>query len=417
MNRIFISYRSSDGKKDANRLAEDLNTVFGDDQVFFDKHDLRGGSSWREAIFEAIGNRPVVLVILSPDYFGAHHANGRARLDDADDPVRQELGAAIESGATLLPLLGEGVTMPAADDLPPELRAIKEKHALKLRTDDWRHDLLRVIEDLVRAGVKPVRADWRSLYGGTPAPLVESKPWFTLLALSFGMVVLFEIGVADEPDADTYYGAALLTLIPLAMAWLAWKRLKHVGKAARYGSMAMLVVMAWEMLSFVARGANEPAEPVLAGVPPMAPLTSDVNPSHLLATAPPAAVAPPRAGLSGGWTATLANGQTLRYTLQHNGERVRFDTGRVDVRNDPGFQALNQMLAATQGVVVRDVRIQGEGELHDGEIDAEIIMTTGDGMRTLDAGSMALMLSPDGRMLSGSVHFMSGQPAPIALRR
>jgi hypothetical protein len=47
MNRIFISYRSSDGFKEATRLAGDLNRVFGKDQVFLDKQDLRGGSSWR----------------------------------------------------------------------------------------------------------------------------------------------------------------------------------------------------------------------------------------------------------------------------------------------------------------------------------------------------------------------------------
>ena len=44
MNRIFVSYRNSDGFKDANRLAVDLNRVFGKDQVFLDKQDLRGGS-------------------------------------------------------------------------------------------------------------------------------------------------------------------------------------------------------------------------------------------------------------------------------------------------------------------------------------------------------------------------------------
>ena len=55
MNRIFISYRSSDGFKDATRLAVDLNRVFGKDQVFLDKQDLRGGSSWRDEIMGALG--------------------------------------------------------------------------------------------------------------------------------------------------------------------------------------------------------------------------------------------------------------------------------------------------------------------------------------------------------------------------
>ncbi len=39
MNRIFISYRSSDGKKDADRLCADLSRLLGDEQVFFDKQD------------------------------------------------------------------------------------------------------------------------------------------------------------------------------------------------------------------------------------------------------------------------------------------------------------------------------------------------------------------------------------------
>ena len=45
MSRVFVSYRASDGKKDASRLAEDLARRFGQAQVFFDKADLTAGSS------------------------------------------------------------------------------------------------------------------------------------------------------------------------------------------------------------------------------------------------------------------------------------------------------------------------------------------------------------------------------------
>lgn len=87
MNRILISYRNSDGFKDANRLAVDLDRVFGKDQVFLDKQDLRGGSSWRDEIMTALGAKPVVLALITPDYFGAVDGNGR-RIDHEDDPVR-----------------------------------------------------------------------------------------------------------------------------------------------------------------------------------------------------------------------------------------------------------------------------------------------------------------------------------------
>lgn len=205
MKRIFISYRSSDGRKDANRLAEDLSMVFGDEQVFYDKRDLQGGSSWREVIDAAIGAKPVVLLVLSPDFFGARHSDGRRRLDDDDDPVRQELAFALQSRATVMPLRGEGVEMPPDETLPPELRAVTERHAPRLRTEDWRQDFQRLVDDLIHLGLEPARDDWRSLFGGTPPP--RSRRWWFGAAL--GLAALAGLGTlgyfageAGAPSAD-----------------------------------------------------------------------------------------------------------------------------------------------------------------------------------------------------------------------
>lgn len=161
MNRIFISYRSADGSKDASRLAEDLGRVFGDEHVFLDRQDLRGGSSWRAEIAGTLDHRPVALFLITPDFAGARHPDGRLRIADADDPVRCEIQAAVDAGATLMPLLIDGTPMPAADSLPEALRGITEMHALPLRTDDWvRVDFPRLVADLERLGVQ--RTDRRS---------------------------------------------------------------------------------------------------------------------------------------------------------------------------------------------------------------------------------------------------------------
>ncbi|MFH1815332.1 MAG: toll/interleukin-1 receptor domain-containing protein [Pseudomonadota bacterium] len=154
MNRIFISYRSADGTKDASRLADDLGDVFGAEQVFLDRHDLRGGGSWREAIDSAIGDRPIVLLLITPAFFGARHDGGRLRIDDADDPVRGEIQSAIAVGATLMPLRVDGTPMPSADSLPGPLHSVTEWHALPLRTDDWSSvDLPRIVADIEQLGV------------------------------------------------------------------------------------------------------------------------------------------------------------------------------------------------------------------------------------------------------------------------
>jgi TIR domain len=156
MNRIFISYRSSDGKKDADRLCADLSRLYGADQVFFDKQDLRGGHSWRSAITGALGTRPVVLLLVTPELLGMAHPEGGRRIDRDDDPIRGEVLTAQANGATIVPLLTEGMVMPSTADIPQPLRFLKEAHALKLRTEDWADDLDKIVADLATHGIHPL---------------------------------------------------------------------------------------------------------------------------------------------------------------------------------------------------------------------------------------------------------------------
>ncbi len=202
MNRVFISYRSADGKKDAARLAVDLGRVYGDDQVYFDKHDLRGGVSWRAAIASAIGEQPVVLLLITPALFGATDSQGRPCIDREDDPIRNELLEAQKCGALLLPLLTEGMTMPHASALPAKLDFVAEAHALRLRTDDWEHDLSRVVRDLKGLGVEPLPP----APGPPPSPELPKKPrkwvrWAGIGVLGIGVLAyLDEQGYFDTGD-------------------------------------------------------------------------------------------------------------------------------------------------------------------------------------------------------------------------
>ena len=113
----------------------------------------------------ALGTKPIVLALITPDYFGAVDGAGR-RIDRADDPVGEELLAAFEANAQIIPLLSESVKMPPAGSLLARLQPITSRHALRHRSEDWNNDLLRLVEDLVRAGVKVQDADWRLNFGG-----------------------------------------------------------------------------------------------------------------------------------------------------------------------------------------------------------------------------------------------------------
>jgi hypothetical protein len=201
-NRIFISYRSSDGKKDADRLCADLSRIFGEDQVFFDKQDLRGGLSWRSAIDTALGSRPVVLLLVTPELVAAPAATGGRRIDQDDDPIRNELLTAQARGALIIPLLTEGMPMPGAASLPEPLRFLTEAHALKLRTEDWAIDLARLVADLELQGVNPVQPV--SPQRSTPlAPPPAKRRWPWVIGVG-GVVALMllnlDLGESDGPE-------------------------------------------------------------------------------------------------------------------------------------------------------------------------------------------------------------------------
>jgi hypothetical protein len=240
MNRIFISYRTSDAKKDAHRLAVDLEAVFGDEQVFFDKHDLQGGAAWRDSIGQALGQRPVVLLLMTPELIGAAHPEGGRRIDRDDDPIRNELVAAAAHGALVVPLLTEGMTMPGRTTLPHDLHFLSEAHALKLRTDDWAHDLGRLVGDLVRQGIQP-RAGAAPAAPAAAAGAGDLGAVWVVFWIAVVLLLVCLAGAGDNPDADTYLGVAALSLIPLGMFIYAFRRFAAAGRAMRWVALALAV--------------------------------------------------------------------------------------------------------------------------------------------------------------------------------
>jgi hypothetical protein len=158
MPKLFISYRTADGKDKATALARDLGAVFGDAQVFLDKDDLRGGIRWSDEIARTIETRPVLLLLLTPQLLAATDDRGRLRIADPDDPIRREVTAALAAGAQLVPLLCDGLeTPPPAAELPAPFNRIGDFSWLPLRAYDWQHDVQRLVSDLRALGVVPAR--------------------------------------------------------------------------------------------------------------------------------------------------------------------------------------------------------------------------------------------------------------------
>ena len=354
MNRIFISYRSSDGKKDADRLCADLSRLLGEEQVFFDKQDLEGGTSWRDAIGKALGTQPVVLLLLTPDLFAMPHPQGGRRIDQEDDPIRSELLFAQQSGATIVPLLTEGMVMPAAASLPPALRFIGETHALKLRTDDWANDLQRILADLRKRGVEAAAHPDPEVPRPVQAVVSRLQRW--LMYLGAGFLALMVLGYFASGEQKPAGEAAVNTAVPLAV-------LPKTGGDVPAGASV--------------------ARPDISGV---------------------------------WWSIDPANRRT-RVQLAVSGTDVHLTTDPIPVAWYPEWQAYALKLRE-QGVVVSEIRYFADGSLDGEHLQLPYRVYSSDGGGLLDTGSIALTLAANGRELTGQLWSNGDQAAsPLRLVR
>lgn len=147
MARIFLSYRRDDSAGFAGRLADAIESEFGADSVFRDVDDIRPGEDFIHAIESHLQQVGVVLVMIGPRWLDAG-ADGRRRLDDANDFVRQEIQAALESGKPLIPLLVGGARMPDEADLPAAIAGLSRRQAVVLSDSNWRGDVEKLVASL-----------------------------------------------------------------------------------------------------------------------------------------------------------------------------------------------------------------------------------------------------------------------------
>lgn len=147
MFRLFLSYRRDDTAGFAGRLADALEAAFGPGSVFRDVDDIRPGEDFVQAIESHLGEVGAVLVVIGPRWLAAG-ADGRRRLDDPGDFVRQEIQAALGSGKPLIPLLVGGAAMPAEADLPDVIAGLARRQAEVLSDSGWRGDVERLVANL-----------------------------------------------------------------------------------------------------------------------------------------------------------------------------------------------------------------------------------------------------------------------------
>lgn len=169
MPDIFLSYRRQDASSATGRLADRLEEHFGPGRVFHDHEAIAAGDDFTEAIRRAIATSTVLLAVIGPDWLNARDAQGRRRLDQADDFVRQEIETALQAGVPVLPVLVEGAKMPARGELPRSIAELWRLNAIELSESRWPFDTDQLIRTLQsRYVIESDRPAMAAMPGSTP---------------------------------------------------------------------------------------------------------------------------------------------------------------------------------------------------------------------------------------------------------
>lgn len=149
MTHVFLNYRSADEPFGVAMLDRELSARFGSEAVFFASKSLQLGAAWKTEMFDAVERSEALLVIMGRHWLADVDGTGRRRIDDPDDYVRREILLALELGKDVIPVR-LGVPRLAAEDLPPELRTLPDRHDIELQFRTTGPDLDRLETKLRR---------------------------------------------------------------------------------------------------------------------------------------------------------------------------------------------------------------------------------------------------------------------------
>jgi len=206
MDGIFISYRRDDSAGYAGRLYDRLAAHFGAERVFMDVEGIEPGLDFVDAIEEAVSSCRVLIAVIGDEWTNAADAAGRRRLDDPNDFIRLETGAALKRGIRVVPVLVGGAVMPLAADLPEELKALTRRQAIEINHKQWEAstgELIRTLESILKTppvataagnqpsadpGVAKVSAVSGSMAGNAAATHGNSRRWALPAAAAMALV-------------------------------------------------------------------------------------------------------------------------------------------------------------------------------------------------------------------------------------
>lgn len=160
---IFLSYRRNDSPGYVNRLEHDLELAFGQDRVFRDVNDIKGGSDWKKVINKNLENAGVLLLVMGPRW----GTIWKQSKDHSSDYLVYEIEKARELGVPIITVTLNGNTLSAISDLG-QIDWLRDKQTYDMSDHQkrWPTDfngLVRLLEDYNAIG-KRISNKWNWKY-------------------------------------------------------------------------------------------------------------------------------------------------------------------------------------------------------------------------------------------------------------
>jgi tetratricopeptide (TPR) repeat protein len=143
--KVFVSYRRADSGHAAGRLGERLDERF---TLFMDVDRIRPGSDFTTAVREAVNQADVLVAVIGSQWLTLRAESGGRRIDQPDDWVAEEIGTALRRGIPVIPVLVDGVGMPAREELPSALADLANRQAMRMTHESFAADSTRLIETI-----------------------------------------------------------------------------------------------------------------------------------------------------------------------------------------------------------------------------------------------------------------------------
>jgi hypothetical protein len=150
--RVFISYRP-ETSADARKLESDLRARLERGRVF-STEPVPEGAQAAVVIGERIARCDVLLAIIGPSWLTTTGAHGTPRLEDPVDPIRLEIGAGLERGIPVVPMLTQHASKPNPDALPDALRPLGALPAFELLVPFWNDGIDDIVARLKEIGAQ-----------------------------------------------------------------------------------------------------------------------------------------------------------------------------------------------------------------------------------------------------------------------